>query len=708
MAVLGKIREKSIFLIIIIALALFAFVMTGVFKNLTGPEEPSNVIANIDGEEVGRSDFAQRVQNFENNSRGDVNTSQAVNQVWNSTLRSVLLKKQFEDLGLEIGDEQLNSVIRQQFSGNPAFQNEAGMFDINLFRRNIANLKNTAPQRYQQFKTMEDNMVRQAKANAYFSLIQAGMTTNESEARQIYKMDNDNVSFDFVQLPYSQAGDVDISKSDIKSYMKSHKDQYQIEENRDIQYVFFKEKASDKDEEMAREKLAKMTEDHEEYDPATNGKKTVDGFKNTTDYEDFLVRNSDLPLQDKYLFADQISSKIPDSLSAMSKGDLYGPYKENNYWKYTKVADIKKVPDSVDAKRIVVSYKSMQNRQQSQVTRSKEEAKQLADSLVRVIEKDTAQFAGVAADFSDDPQAATNGGDLGWISYRDIPKDSEISDFLFNNESGAVDVIESQFGYQVVMVKETRNTQKAVKLATLARKINPSEATQNDLFTKTIKFQKSANADKGFAKTAEEHDKEVRPVKGIESMQANIPGLDNQREIVQWTFNKKTKTGDVKRFETSEGYAIVQLTDKNKAGLMSVENASGKITPILRKKRQAEKLEKKMKGKSLNSIASSNSVEVEKAQLVSLKDPTIAGAGSEPRVVGTAFGLDKGATSKPITGEDGVFVIKVTGKKEAQELNDYRSIAQRNTQQQNQQMRSQLIEALKNNAEIEDNRSEFY
>jgi len=94
--------------------------------------------------------------------------------------------------------------------------------------------------------------------------------------------------------------------------------------------------------------------------------------------------------------------------------------------------------------------------------------------------------------------------------------------------------------------------------------------------------------------------------------------------------------------------------------------------------------------------------------VVNLKNPTVAGAGAEPKVVGTAFALKEGEVSKPISGEKGVFVIKVTNKKEAQELDNYQSFADQNNRQQNQQVRNQLFQALKNNAEIEDNRSEFY
>ncbi|MFD2433933.1 SurA N-terminal domain-containing protein [Mesonia maritima] len=141
MAVLNKIRERSVFLIIIIALALFSFVLADVIRSGGFSSQKSqNVIATVNGEEIEREDFARQVENYQRNARGNMTTTQAVNQVWNSSVRQALLNEQFEELGLEVGQEQINAVLRQQFAGNPNFTNEAGMFDINRMREYIANL----------------------------------------------------------------------------------------------------------------------------------------------------------------------------------------------------------------------------------------------------------------------------------------------------------------------------------------------------------------------------------------------------------------------------------------------------------------------------------------------------------------------------------------------------------------------------------------
>ena len=63
MAVLNKIRQRSLFLIIVIALALFSFVLADLFKNsgaLTSKSQ--NIIATINGVDISREDFLRQVE----------------------------------------------------------------------------------------------------------------------------------------------------------------------------------------------------------------------------------------------------------------------------------------------------------------------------------------------------------------------------------------------------------------------------------------------------------------------------------------------------------------------------------------------------------------------------------------------------------------------------------------------------------------------
>jgi peptidyl-prolyl cis-trans isomerase D len=141
---------------------------------------------------------------------------------------------------------------------------------------------------------------------------------------------------------------------------------------------------------------------------------------------------------------------------------------------------------------------------------------------------------------------------------------------------------------------------------------------------------------------------------------------------------------------------------------MSVEDASATVLPILRKEKKAERIIAANKGKSLEDFASSNNQSISTATALTVKNPTIPGAGREPLIVGTAFGMESGATSDLIKGESGVFMVKVTRKEEAPALENYITYANTLQESNSTRVSMEVFNALKEKAEIEDNRSVFY
>jgi len=328
--------------------------------------------------------------------------------------------------------------------------------------------------------------------------------------------------------------------------------------------------------------------------------------------------------------------------------------------------------------------------------------------LVGVVKNDAGKFAELAGEYTDDPRYKDQGGDMGWNRYTNARLMPEVKEFVYNNEEGSIEVIENQLGYHIVMVEEVTNMQKAVQVATIAVEIEPSEKTSSDLYTTTTKFEMEAK-EADFDTAAKEDAYEVKSVNNIKAMQEKLNStLGNQRGIVQWTFNKETKVGDVKRFDIDGGYAVVKLTARNKKGVESVEEASPKVTPILRKQKQAEIIKKEIAGKSISEIANSENRKVQTANAVNLNSPTLPGATKEPEVVGTAFSLEAGETSEPIAGEKGVYVVELIKKNEPTPLDSYRTIAKRESAARSATAVQRVNKALESSAKIEDNRAEFY
>ncbi len=704
MAVLNNIRKHGIFLILIIALALFAFILSSVIQNggfSAGKDQ--NTIGVVNGQDLSRIEFSNRMQVAQRNSQGRLTNIQAVNSVWDAMVSQTLLTEQINSLGIDVGVQQISHALALNFGQNPEFSTN-GQFDINKFKAYIQRLQAVSPQAYAQWLSTEQQIIEQAKSNLYFDLAIAGLGTTHSQAKAAYQVNNTQFDLQYVKVPYASISNdkVSVSDSDIQQYINAHKKQFTSEGARSIRYVLFPSKASDADINEVKTQLADLLKDRKEFNQAAGVEETVKGFKNTTDYSNYLAEYSDLPYADFYLFKSEVNGQFIDTLFNLSEGEIYGPYKENGYWKYSKLVDKKQTPDSVKIKQILISYQGLATAQNT--TRTQAEAEVLADSLATVLKADHSKFNELATTYSDDPSSKAKGGEIGWVAHQPGAVNPLIT-YAFNNPAGTIKVVETQFGFHVTYIEDTKDEKPAYKFATLAKKIEPSDETENLLFNQATKFQIKAN-EGDFAKAAQAQNYEIRPVKGLQPLDETITGIGNHRNIVQWAFEETTKPGDLKRFNTEQGYVVAQLTASSSKGLQTVEEAKAQVTPILLKEKKAAYVKSQINGTDLNAIASSFGTQVRTKNDLYYTTPNLE--GNEPKVVGAAFGLAQGAVSAPITGNTGVYVIKVIAKDAPGELNSFNGLIYQKDQQLMQQAPAEIIEALKENAQITDRRAEFY
>src|SRR5690554_2915769 len=238
MAVLNKIRQRGLFLIIIIALALFSFVIGDLFRNpdvLVGKSQ--NIVATINGKDIYREDFMQKVEVAQRQLGPNGTNTQAMNRVWEQEVRQAVLETQFEELGMTVEKDQMRDLLRTNLANSPEFQNEAGLFDENKLNEYIANLKETSAVAYAQWVDYENSIGVNALQQDYFNMVKAGMTGTLAEGKLEHKLESETVDIKYVQIPYTSIADstVSVSKSEISSYIKKHKKQYEVEATRDIQ-----------------------------------------------------------------------------------------------------------------------------------------------------------------------------------------------------------------------------------------------------------------------------------------------------------------------------------------------------------------------------------------------------------------------------------------------------------------------------------------
>ena len=704
MAVLNKIRQRSLFLILIIALALFSFVLADLFKNsdaLTAKSQ--NIVATINGKDISREDFLQKVEVAQRQMGANATNTQVMNRVWEQEVRQAVMETQYEELGISVEKDQMRDLLKTALATSPEFLNEAGIFDENKLNEYIANLKETSPAGYESWINYEKQVASNALQQNYFNLVKAGLTGTLAEGELEHKLEGNKVDIKYVQVAYSTIPDstVTVSKSDISNYIKENKKQFEVDASRDIRFVQFNEVASVEDENAIKAELnayinGRLVDE-------TGRKDTIAAFstvKNNADYIN-LIAASDLKFDERFVFKSALPSTIADSIYNLNEGEVYGPYKDNGFFKVSKLIAVKQIPDSAKVRHILIPFRGAQSAA-PEVTQTEEEAKKTADSLLDVIKSNRSKFPELVTQFSSDQGSVAKEGRYDWHPYNTMVP--EFNDFEFNGKEGDLGVVKTIFGFHIIEIEGQKAKSKAVQVGTIARRIEPSETTTDKVFRDASNFE--IKADKGdFDAIAKENNYVVRPVNGIKVLDETIPGVGNQRPIVRWAFENEAEVGDIKRFNVPGGYVIAQLVAKHKEGLMSVDDATAKVLPIIRKEKKAKLIKDRVSVNTLEDLAVAEKTTVKTATGINMKSPTISGAGREPLVVGSAFGLNEGETSKLIDGANGVYMIQVTKVTPALTLDNYQAAANRVEQQKASVVNSKLYNALKESAEIEDNRA---
>jgi peptidyl-prolyl cis-trans isomerase D len=701
MAVLSKIRQRSFFLIVIIALALFSFVLADVIKSGTFGSS-ANSVGSINGTDISAQEFMQQVAMMEKQGQGMSNT-QAMNTAWEQKVRSIILGEEFEKLGLKIGGEQLINVIKQNpnFAQNQQFLNAAGQFDENKFKEYIKSLKNAPNQeQWLQWKDFEKNIETYAVEQMYNTMIKSAIVTTKAEGKFAYQMEENKADFDYVTIAFSTVNDkqVKVTDAEILEFMKKNPKKYKSDPTRSIDFILVDSKPSKEDEAAMLESISGVLTGKVVYNEQTKKNDTIDGFKTVSNVGKFVNDNSDIKFDSTYVAKKDLPVEFQEQLFNLPAGAVYGPYIHNGHQCLSRMIG-RKPNATAKASHILLAYKGAER---STATRTKEEAQKLANDLLAQAKANPGNFPMLAITNSDDPGSKNNGGEYDNIAPGQMtPK---FNDFVFNNPVGTMGVVETEFGFHVMKVSGKND---AVLLGTVAQKIQASDATIDAAYTKASQLESSALENKDFEAIAKKAGLVVAPATNIKAYDEYVQGLGSQREIVRWSFNKETEVGGIKRFEVPQGFVVAKLKDINDTELLPLDVAKQSIEPILKNQKKAEIIKKKMSGSSLEAVSKASGASVLSATAVTVKNPMIMNIGMEPKVVGKAFGLAAGKTSEIIEGTSGMFVVRAKKVVKAPAISDYAKYINQEKSQNQSYASSQAYIAIKDKAEIKDNRGNF-
>ena len=700
MAILGKIREKSIVLILVIGMALFAFVISGVFDG-SGmiSQEP---VAIVGDEKVNIEQFSRRVDAVERNT--GMSNVQAVNTVWDQVVTEYSFDQLKEKLGLAVGRGHVENFIANSpsFRQDSRFQNALGEFDIVAFTDFINDSKRNNPEMYRQWQLQEESIQSSISKQLYTTMIRAGIYHSAFDGKSTHALENDKISISYVKVPYSSISDslVTVTDRDIKKYIDAHSSDFEVEESRSIRYVVFDETASVEDNLAIENELKKLLEPQIIFNEVSGSEETLASFSQTDNVQEFIAEYSEVPYSESYQTKAQLGM-YANTLFELKEGEVFGPYKDGSQFKLSRMMDVDR-GGSVKARHILFAYAGSQSAS-SEVTRTKEEARREAYRVLRLARAKGADFAELARTYSDGP-SKNRGGDLGFFRRGDMVE--AFNDYAFAKSIGSIGVVETDFGYHIIEVQEKEDV---VLIASVVKKIVPSEATSNEVFRTATEFEIDSKKN-GFTSAAESSGNDPRSAANLSLMEESIPGLGAQRTIVKWAFSEDTRINDIKRFDLiGGGYVVAELTDAKSAGTSSVEDAKNRVRPILLNDKKYELLVSKYgDNATLANLAEDYGQTISTSSAINAAAGSIAGAGTEPFVVGSGFSLQMNETSALVQGKQGVFLLEVDLYEEATPLRSYEGYSSLLSEEVVNRLRPLIDEVIRGQYEVEDNRFDYF
>jgi peptidyl-prolyl cis-trans isomerase D len=717
MSIIQQIREKAAWLVFgLIALSLIGFLLMDAFvgrSRLFGNK--STVVGVVNGEKIEYNDFQKMVSAQEENyKRSGYPVNEAMQQnireeVWKKIIENNILQKDEEALGLEVTDKEINDMlvgpnaipdIKRAFTDEKTgvFDAQAAAARINQMRQ----LWKSGPK-----KSGDNSQYEMARGFFEESVPQiAKMRMQEKYttllANSVYipkwmieKSNADNsqmASISYVASPYFTVADstVKISDNEISEYINGHKDQFHQEESRSIAYVVFDAAPNSDDSAKLRQQLTDMKAD----------------FASATNIEAFLARmGSEQQFFDGFRGKSQIMVPNKDTIFALGKGQVFGPYLDGGSYTLAKKIDEKVLPDSVKARHILVSFTDLQTRQPKL---SDSAAKKKIDSIEALI-KGGANFDSIALKLSDDPGSKGQGGDLGYFAWGRMVKN--FNDFCFEGHTGEKKVVKTEIGYHYIEITDQKMIEPNYKVAYMTKRIEASPETDQRVSGLANQFAGENRNPKAFDAAVQKNNYQKLVAPDISPSEFAIPGLGPNRSLVRWIY--EGKVGDVSEpFPIGDKYVVAEITEINEEGLMPIAKARPRVEVLLRNKKKAETIIKKLgTPASLDAAATASGQTVQKADSVLFSSPTLPYAGLEPKVVGASFdkSLAGKPVSQPIAGNAGVFLIKVENVSAVSNPNA--DVQQQRTmmyQQQRSGIGFNLMESLRKQANIKDDRGKFY
>lgn len=733
MAVIGNIQKNSYLLLIVIGLAMLAFIFTDSFKNFGGGEEPipSGVIY---GEEINENDLRDLEQDYTERDKqnfsyqgkefDDEARNSALDQAFNEMIRRKLMGKELNALGLNVSSAELNDMIIGEHihawvSQVSMFKNNLGQYEKDSVIKFLDNLEATPDgndtalySRWKEARVQWNGFEKELKdarsTDKYVSLVKKGLYVNTLEAKDAYKATKESREISFVLQRYAGISEEEVgfTDDDIRTYYNAHKNDVeynQAGESAEIQFVQFPVDFSEDDLNRTSDVLEKLKAGFKEtenniYYMATKGEDKF--YSDTTAFE---MGASEMIIDDKNKVF-QYPQSVDELIQKSNIGDVIGPFKSVSLEKNeTKLVIAKlngfELQEQAWVRHILISSTGADN----------DVASAKADSIKNVIKKKN-NFVEMVTLFSDDPGSKDKGGEYKWFKKGQMV--AEFEEVSFNSKVGSIEIAKTQFGYHIIEVLG-REERKLPKLAPITKLVKPGIETikevENQAYELINEIADLKGQDSSFFKVVNEKNV-ISSYAKLYMASRFVTGFEKSDKIKKFVFAKDAEEGDVSEpILDNNVIKVAYLINKISEGAPEFDDVKKQMRSAALNEKKAQAYLEIMSGTpNLNEIVGRLiSGKVETAT-VNFGAATIPGVGgNEAELVGTVFSLSedqKGAMLAPIQGATGVYVIVLDNIVQAPESDDYVIDGEALLNTRNGSADQNVMRALRDKAGVVDNR----
>ena len=711
MATLEKIRSKAGLLVLVVGVALFAFII-GDFLNSgsTYFRQSQEKIAEIEGEVVHIQDYQARIDEMSemykmqsgSTSLPEEVMTQIRQSVFDAMVQEVVLDNATEKLGMVVSAEELFDMVQgenispliqqMQMFTNP----QTGVFDkaalLNFLKQIDADNISSYPVEQQAqllqarnfWLFWEKNIKRQRLEQKYTMLLSKAVSANSLEAKDAFEAGNVNSDIVYAMQSYATIPDstIEVSQSEIERLYNQRKESYKQKESKVIDYIAVDIRPSKEDYDNAQADIESVKEEL-----ATSNR-----------VADIVNEYSEVPYIDAFFSEKALDAEMKQFATTAQVGDIYGPVFDNDKYRMFKLVDKTKAPDSVKVSHIMLAGKP------------EAELKALADSLVGAL-KGGADFATLAKEHSVD-QAAENGGELGWFTEATALRgvNEDFKNAVFSTAINEVSVVKSMYGTHLVKVTEKTSNVDKYKIADIEKTVTYSSKTNGNIYNELNQFISENNSKDKMEANAKEAGYNLITGAVVTKDNQMLGSIKDSRPVIRWVFqNDKGSISEI--FECDDKFVVAVVTGKIEEGYRPVDRVATALRAELIAQKKGDKIAQELSAKNLTTVdayAQAMNSSVDSVKFVNFDTRRISGIGIEPKLNALVSMAPVDQVSAPVKGNNGVYVFKVYARnnenKEYNAADEIRLLNSANAYR----IGFQAIQSLVNNADIEDNRIRFY